>query len=186
MNTAKHNFIRLICLCALTLFPFVSQASPPDRSAQTKERHYWANMGGGFASVPGGLGEDDGGISGGLSLSYRIGGSLFSIRAVENSEFKLDLWGYSGPPDKVWDIGMLYGRVTKATHGLASISAGVGIVGASHNGKGLPLHMGIPLDVQLFWTPSSVLGFGIYGFANVNAYKSFYGMLVCVQLCREL
>jgi hypothetical protein len=176
----------MLFLGAMALLPSVSHGSSLKASAQTEVRYLWANVGAGFGSVRGGLGEDSGGISGGISLSYCAGSSLFSIRGVEIAEFKLDLWGYSGPPERVWDIGVLYGRVAKGVHGIASISAGIGIAGASKYDRAISPRFGIPIEGQLFWTPNYALGFGIYGFANVNSYKSFLGLLVCFQLGRQI
>lgn len=117
-----------------------------------------------------------------MSLSYRRGSSLFSVRGVANAEFELNLWGNSGNPESVWDIGALYGRIAKASWGLASISGGVGIVGVSAQQENSSLHLGIPMEGQLFWTPTSMLGIGIYGFANLNSEKSFAGVLFCLQI----
>lgn len=131
MKAARYNFLGLICLGAFTLFPTDSPSYAQDTSTNTEEHQFWVNLGAGGSWVQHGLGEDKGGMSAGMSLSYRKGSSLFSVRGVENAEFKLDLWGYSGPPESVWDIGALYGRIAKASWGPASISAGVGIVGVS-------------------------------------------------------
>jgi len=182
MKSVRHSFIGLVCLGALTLFPSDSRSTPPYDSVGAEKRHYWVNLGGGFCCVHGGLGEDDGGVSGGIGFSYRSGGNLFSFRAVGNSEFKLDLWGYSGPPDKVWDVGVLYGRITKSDRGMASLSGGVGIVGASDYGRATSHRVGIPIEAQLFWIASDRLGLGIYGFANVNSDRSFAGALFCLQI----
>ena len=181
MKTVRRNLLALICLGVLILLLTNSSLFAQDKSSGTEERHFWANVGGGGSWVRSGLGEDEGGISGGISFSYQTGSNLFSIRGVENEEFKLDLFGYTGPPDKVWDMGVLYGRVAKASWGLASISAGVGLVGISHNDIS-SYHLGIPIESQLFWTPISTLGVGIYGFANLNSEKSFVGALLCLQI----
>ena len=140
------------------------------------------NLGGGFCWVHGGLGEGNPGVSGGISLSYRKGSNLFTIRAVETSEFELYLWGYTGPLDEVWDVGVLYGRITKSDRGMASLSGGVGIVGASDYGRAASHRAGIPIEAQLFWIASDRLGLGIYGFANVNSDRSFAGALFCLQI----
>jgi len=182
MKALRHSFLALICFGALISCTGDSRAYAQDTSSNTKDQHYWANIGAGFAWVHGGLGEADGGVSGGISFSYQKGSSLFSIRGVENAELKLDLWGYSGPPEEVWDIGALYGRVAKASYGLASISGGIGIVGASDGEGRSSYRPGIPVEGQLFWTPSSVLGIGIYGFANLNSERSFAGALFCLQM----
>lgn len=184
MKAVRHNFLALICLGALTFFPTDSRSYAQDTFSNAKEHHYWVNMGGGLGWVHGGLGESEGGISGGISLSYQTGSSLFSIRGVENEELKLDLWGYSGPPEKVWDVGALYGRVAKASWGLASISGGVGIVGASGYEGLTSYRIGFPIEGQLFWTPNFIVRIGIYGFANLNSYKSFLGALLCLQIGR--
>lgn len=183
MKLVKHNFLGLICLGALIFLLTNSYSYAQNASSDTKEDYFWVNMGGGFASVSGGLGEDEGGISGGIGFSYCRGSSLFSIRGIINEEFKLDLWGYSGPPDRVWDIGALYGRAAKVSWGVASISAGIGLVGMSHN-EISSYRLGITLENQIFWTPISTMGIGIYGFANLNSEKSFVGALVCLQIGR--
>jgi hypothetical protein len=182
MKAARYNFLGLICLSALTLFSTDSPSYAQDTSTNTEEHQFWVNLGAGGSWVQHGLGEDKGGISGGMSLSYRQGGSLFSVRGVENAEFELNLWGNSGNPESIWDIGALYGRIAKASWGLASISGGVGIVGVSHQQEISSLHLGIPMEGQLFWTPTSILGIGIYGFANWNSEKSFAGVLFCLQI----
>jgi hypothetical protein len=183
-KTMRHRWTALCALGALSLVlactcPF-AQAAHGD----TEEPQYWGNIGGGAARVGKGLGEDDGGVAGGVSLSYQKGKNLFSIRGVEVTEFKLDLWAPTGPAATVWDIGVLYGRIARAEHGFASLGAGVALVGIS-DGYVTFHRAGIPMECQLFWTPGSHLGFGFYGFANLNKEKSFVGALFCLQLRRE-
>lgn len=181
MKPLGHFNLRSTIWCAATLLALSlsSQAAVKPDAADDSER--WINFGGGGGSVRGGLGSDDGGLSGGLSFSYFKAGHLFSLRWTETTEFKLDLWGYSGPPDGVWDIGALYGRALKGACGFVSLAAGIGLVGCSEDGV-TSHHAGLPLESQLFWTPASVIGFGLYGFANLNSQKSFAGALLCVQL----
>lgn len=181
MKTTRVKYVKIACLAAvlsLLACPWLWAKITP---APNDMDLFWVNAGGGFCSVNGGLGYDPGGISGGISVSYLTKGNLFSFRGIENSEFKLDLWGYTGPPEKVWDVGILYGRIAKAPLGFASISAGIGLVGGSEYGESTSLHAGIPLESQLFWTPGATIGFGLYGFANLNSRKSFAGALVCLQ-----
>jgi hypothetical protein len=183
MGTVRISLLALICLSALILFPIDCRLYAQNTSSHAEEHYFWANIGGGGCWVHGGLGEDEGGVSGGISLSYQKGSNLFSIRYVDNEEFKLDLFGYSGPPDAVWDVGVLYGRAAKASYGLASISAGLGLVGMSHNDIS-SYRLGIPIEGQLFFTPVSILGLGISSFANINSKKSFLGALLCLQIGR--
>ncbi len=143
---------------------------------------FWFNVGGGGGSLPRSLGEDNGGFSGGLSGHYQTKKHLFSIRWTTTEEFKLDLFGYSGPPARVWDVGLLYGRFAKAKHGIAAISGGISIVGATDGYNDAPLRMGLPIEGQLFWIPSDIVGLGFSTFADVNSRMSFWGILFCIQL----
>ncbi len=84
---------------------------------------------------------------------------------------------------------------------MASFSAGLGLVGGVKRGKQLPSEdredfwslkrhyedkqfttAGIPLQFQLFCTPSRVFGFGLIGFGNINKERSYYGGMLCIQL----
>ena len=42
--------------------------------------------------------------------------------------------------------------------------------------------VGLPIEGQLLFMPSPLLGIGLYGFANINAKKSFIGILACAQI----
>jgi hypothetical protein len=159
-----------------------SSSSLQDTSSNSKTHHYWVNLGSGIGWVDGGLGEDPGGISGGAGFSYQTGPSLLSIRWVAIAELQLDLWGTSGPAEGVWDVGALYGRIAKTSWGLASVSAGLSLVGVSDNKGVSTYHPGIPVESQLFWTPTSAFGIGLYAYGNLNSKKSFFGALLCLQI----
>ena len=152
----------------------------------------WLNAGVGMSTF---------GTSRGVSFSYPEGKSLISIRYVYNSsEFApySGLLQRHGLNETVWDAGVLYGRRAKASYGLASVSGGIGMVGGVRGQKflrrnysgSIPVEyperrfitVGIPVAGQLFWTPLSNLGIGIYGFANLNPEESFAGALLGVQL----
>jgi hypothetical protein len=114
-------------------------------------------------------------------MSYQSGASLYTLRQVTIAEFKLDLFGTSGPAQAVWDVGFLYGRVAKASYGFAAISGGIGIVGEENFYDGDGHRLGIPIDGQLYWTFSRTVGVGFTGFANLNSRKSFIGLMFCLQ-----
>jgi hypothetical protein len=83
----------------------------------------------------------------------------------------------------------LSGGVGGSSYGLSgglSISAQLGrslfsirYVSSSRYGEGFTI--GIPLEVQLFFTPFSTFGIGINGFANLNPKRSYSGILICLQ-----
>ena len=44
--------------------------------------------------------------------------------------------------------------------------------------------LGLPLETQVFWRPSTVIGLGLYGFADINHLRSFGGVTFGIQLGR--
>lgn len=177
--TIRNYFLLLMCLAALVLSIGNNPIYAQDTSNHSKAKLYWVNAGLGFSSpqFPEGIP-----FSMGMSLSYQTGKSLISIRSIYNIDVSFNIFGGSPPlAETVWDIGALYGRIAKASYGFASISGGVSIVGGFRP-EGSFLSAGIPIEGQLFWTPSSFLGVGVYGFANLNKERSFVGALMCVQI----
>lgn len=178
--------ICLACWAATASIATDSLASSPDSTSQAGVPLLWFNVGGGGGSVHGGLGDAWGGFSAGISASYCRGRSLFSVRGIVNTEIQIDIFGTSGPPESIGDIGVLYGAVARAPHALASISAGAGIVMWSDGGHSRTRRFGVPIECQLFWKPSAYAGLGIYGFANLNSERSFAGALLCLQMGRHI
>jgi hypothetical protein len=156
------------------------------RPAQPEERSAWLN---------GGLGGGSTGPSVGLSFSYRVGSNLISVRGIYSEEFEI-----MGPSPSEWvmDIGVLYGVNAKASYGIASLSGGVSLVRGVRRGRYLGSSggwfgtsnyeklsystFGIPIEGQLFWTPSSDIGFGVSAYADSNPERSFAGALLCLQI----
>lgn len=152
-------------------------------TVQTDSDVAWVNFGVGASSI---------GISGGISVSNDIGKSLVSIRGLTMEE--VNILGPS-PQETAWELGVLYGRFAHASYGVASIAGGIGFVGGVHRSRHVvssgwlvtkyePLvfrTIGLPVEGQLFWTPLSFLGIGLYGFANLNPERSFVGALLCFQ-----
>ena len=170
-----------------------------DTSSVTKEHHYWANAGLGLGLFR----QSDGdivGLGGGIGLSYRIRNRIISLRYVHIEE--ITIFGPS-PSESVSDLGALYGIITKGKYGFASLSGGISFVrgvrrgkllssgggwgwswfGSSETYEELTFHtFGIPIEAQLFWTPLSFLGIGIYAAGNLNSQRSFAAVLLCLQL----
>ena len=158
--------------------------------------NYWFNVGVGVAMVKGGFesgnSDNEVGLSYGFNFSTQMKKGLISIRYIYNEEM---IFLNLQPKESVHDIGVLYGRIAKIPFGFASISGGISIVNGVHRGvfENLSDHsfnydrkpyftFGIPLESQLFWTPFPFMGVGIYGFANINQEKTFFGGLFCVQI----
>lgn len=157
---------------------------------------YWFNVGVGAGSVHRGFDsnstENEICPSFGINFSSQVKKGLISIRFIYNEEMN---FLRISPKPSVSDFGVLYGRMAKVSFGFVSISGGISYVFGEQLGayKGISNYtfnyetktystIGIPFESQIFWTPRPNIGFGIYGFANINSERSFYGGLFCIQL----
>jgi hypothetical protein len=147
---------------------------------------YWVNLGVGGSSA---------GLSGGLGISYQTGNKLISLRFISNSKYSETMAGGQTTPETIWDVGALYGLISKRSFGYISISGGVSLVGGKIHGEYLGninwintyeqinvITPGIPLEAQIFLTPFRSLGLGVNVFANLNPKKTFGGVLFCIQI----
>ena len=137
----------------------------------------WLNVGVGVSNL---------GPSVGATIAYQRGKHLISVRYVRSKGYQFT--HTAPPPERVLDIGILYGRVFKGsnTRGrLVSVSAGLGIV--KYKEKSLTT-VGIPLEVQVFgqapWHGFTrfLAGFGLGVHANLNSKDSFGAILLSFQL----
>ena len=163
-----------------------------------KDREFWVNAGAGVCSLDG--------FSFVLSCSYlQAGKHLISARFVYSKQVNI-LWG-DEPEENALEIGVLYGRAFQGRFGLASLSAGLGVVTGVRHGA-LLYHVGsggwlfssssydiyeeqvfrtigIPVDAQLLLVPRPFLGIGLHGVANLNPERSYYGVLLCLSFGKE-
>ena len=161
-------------------------------SAQGKTEPYWLSLGLGL----GGGKSSTLNTSIGANFSLSKQKHLFSIRCLYNKE--VSFLGESLPAITCWDAGLLYGRYLHGKRWAASISSGIACSGVVQRGKYLYsnggwfgtsyyekkkfITVGLPIEGQLFWTPSSQVGFGLIGFVNFNSRESFGGGLICLHL----
>jgi len=194
--------ITIVGVAFIFLIPnhLISQQCKPESRAITQNeigasvlnRQYWIN---------GGLGVCSAGLSSGISFSHQTGKQLITVRSTYNEE--LNIFGPS-PAERVWDVGVMYGRSAKSKYGFVSVSAGLGLVGGVKRGTYLGnnlddgygwfvikidryekdnfVTLGFPAEIQAFWTPFSKLGIGITLYGNFNPEKSFAGLMLCIQI----
>ena len=195
LNSAKSFFgirsryLSLMLFCLMFVSVSLAGENASQRQNSKEGKLGWVNLGYGGSSV---------GKSFGASYSQQLAGGLLSGRFIYNREDTSILFSGPAPAERVWDIGMLYGLMGKEKYAMASISAGLSVVGGVHRGEFLYRttgifgrrhyeknefsNIGIPVELQLFITPFAFLGLGFYGFANLNAEESFAGGLICLQL----
>ena len=181
MNVS-HFSKKFTCFICITIISFIwcfgQNSNKSEYQHDWSENEFlWVNLGLGFSSVGGVLGG-----SFGINGSYQIRKSIFSLRFVHSKEMNLifnvqDL-------DSNWDLGLLYGLNLRRTFGFVSMSAGISYVGLNiyENSEEMRYAtVGLPIETQFFLTLKHI-GFGIYGFANINSKSSFAGGLICIQL----
>lgn len=195
MRSVRLIFVLPFCLSIGIMHHWASSVSAENTSMENGRQIQWFNAGLGVSSF---------GTARGGSFSYPSGKGLVSIRYVYNFMEIDPSPGYITSPSfnkNVWDAGVLFGKIAKASYGLASVSGGIGIVGGVRGQKDIRstydyflvpypvdndkerfLTVGFPVEGQLFWTPLPNLGIGIYGFANLNAEESFAGALLGLQM----
>jgi hypothetical protein len=130
----------------------------------------------------GGLGAGSEDFAGSLNGSYQFGGNVVSLRVSGTAGIFDDGFG---------DYAVLYGRALlpsdRRNH--ASVGIGVGLVNGCSGGglagcQGVPKVIGLPIEVQAIWHPGSLVGVGLYGFANINDARSFAGLTFGLQVGR--
>ncbi len=136
-----------------------------------------------------GVGVGNGNVFGGgtalIDGNYRLSEhQLFTVRAMQTNE----IFGQNN----FTDVGVLYGAIAKAKYGYAAVSAGLGWVQykeayGQHTGLFQREHIrtintvGLPVELQLFVTPTPYVGIGIIGFSNVNSVKTVSGAVLALQ-----
>ena len=125
--------------------------------------------------VGGGIGNDD-------VTSYIAGFTLYdkhlatTIRYIHHESSWCDYMGEG------FDCAVMVGPALRYKQLIGSASAGISMMAISNGGIGMSEEeedtsgLGLPLSLQLIWTPIKHLGFGIYTYATFNKSQSIYGL----------
>ena len=127
----------------------------------------------GFCWVNCGLGLATGGIAFGFNLSFQPpqpGFLLISLRGIAAAEILGEDMG---------ELAILVGYSSKKpqSRGYYSITTGVSRI----SGSAIDATFGVPVEIQLFYTPLRFAGIGLQGFVNFNSQENLYGGLLCLQ-----
>src|SRR5688572_14040869 len=160
-RTIRTFTLKLLFLFGLLLFNLTGFAQQP-KTNQAKNL-FWVVGGGGLSNLGGSVG---------FGVSHQFRSNIISGRFVRNYDF-------DGGGTANWDVGALIGKSYKTGIAMISGSAGVAYVGGSSDPT-----VGLPLESQIFWTPTKYFGIGIYGFGNINTKESFGGALLGLQFGR--
>lgn len=145
-------------LCCLSAAPLASQ----DVAGQDGDDGAW---------LTGGIGKGTEGIAAVAGVNVASAPHILSFRTAT-----------TGPVldggETFWDAGLLYGRALRWPEGLAAASAGVGVMGGHRTDD----HLSVPVAARVSWHLTSWLGFGAYGFVNINREQPFGGVTLSMEL----
>ena len=165
IKTPKCSII--ILLVFINTFSLLAHAQ--EASAVKRNSYLWLNGGLGFGTY---------GLAGGLSLSFQIGHFILTPRVAGTAEILME-------GDDVFDFGLTVGYSTKKPRpvGYFSIAGGISYVtGMSRSSYESVSTVGFPIDIQIFVTPLSFAGIGFQGAADINSQRSFWCLLLCLQI----
>jgi hypothetical protein len=197
MRTSKKIFIS----SALTSLLCLSQAS----HAFPYNNEWWLNAGVGAAAgtnsgvplppIPSYIynaekndAENVGGPAGEASLNLALTQhTLATARYVTSNN-----WNGNYGEGYFREAGLLYGVMAKARYGYISASAGVSYVNTGYTSGtdylGVTFHdpdqktIGVPGEIQAFFTPIPYVGIGIIGFGDYNSHAPVAGAVLALQI----
>lgn len=168
-----------------------------NNSKDSEEKTYiWGFLGVGGGAASGANGPDFSGMGGVVGLSYQSGYGLFSCRISTVSASGGTESSYTATEENsIGDLAAMVGFSFKSRYAMFSMATGLSIVvgtkvvettsyGYTNKDSVDYTGVGVPFEMQLFLTPSTSFGFGLYFFGNANAEKSFYGFLFGIQFGR--
>ena len=172
----------MLCFASLVLLYDPPQGFAQEEPKETSVDYYWMNIGVGASNAY------DSTASFAISASAQKKHHILSIRWVSSSKISI----YESAKKKVWDLGILYGGILRGKNGFISLSGGIGGVGGTRGDEFVEstgerqddtfTTAGFPIELQLFWTPSSNFGIGLYGFSNINKEETFTGVALALQI----
>lgn len=147
----------------------------------------WLNIGPGIA-----LGPKVGGFGYGVGISYYPGRYLISGRYIKIVDglgaepLVVDEEVESADYENMVDVGVCIGSILKSKWAFASGAGGLGIITGERRpvGSCSPeryMVLNVPLEAQIYMTPTPAFGVGITLIGNVNRLSTTFGMLVCLQ-----
>ncbi len=177
----------IIVFCLLAVFVLPALAETPLH--QPHEKYFWVTLGVGRNPD---LYPKYSTISAAIIPTLQFNNNIFSLRCLGLIEFIME---GPRPAQYITDISLLYGKCIKGDVYNVSVAVGPGFVKGVDRGKwygtpgeesysyqSLPFNtLGFSIDTNTFIiTP--ILGFGINLNANINNERSYWGILLCIQL----
>lgn len=193
----KHSFKYVLFIIGLLIQFSVFASEKNVTGLNDYSGTWWFNLGAGAGNIFGydneSIDEDEqanNGPAGMFSFNYAVTDN--QLLTVRTSIVDLQLGTLFGPNqdkqvERVFDVGVMYGLMHKSDQLLASISAGLAYTGVEYEydidyNNNVESTIGVPLEAQVFWTPTSFLGLGLIGLANINSEASYVAGLLAIQV----
>lgn len=171
-------------LCLIVFLVVITNTFTQEANNSRKENSFWLTLGTGYSlpvnSLPVLV----------SNFTYDYNDNLFTLRYIMNRELKIAFG--DRPLNVVHDIGLMYGRLFLRKSFSLTFSGGLSYVFGNKRGKKLPPDgwldlvdhyaevpistVGVPLEGNLFFTPSKHFGFGFNLFGNINIEQSYIGI----------
>jgi hypothetical protein len=141
---------------------------------QQYKHPWWINVGGGLTT---GFHSEDP-VNAGYDASI-------NLQPTHHQMLSLRTAGADFIGGDYYDVGLLYGLISRNLNGYISGELGIGGVFFTHDFLGRHDNtstVGMPMEIQAFWTPVPNFGLGLIAYANVNSEHSYYGSVLALQL----
>jgi hypothetical protein len=185
---SKRLIVKAFQTCAVLLFifGFYPAASSAETASTNESVCYWVDAGMGWSS------ED---LYPGIAFHFLHGHHLFSLYGDYSDE--VEVLFADNVEEWLLDIGVTYGYCRKRRITGLSASVGLSFIRGVRPGdyigsdggwfsggfyeEILYTTVGIPVSLRAFITPTGFLGFGVEGYANINAAHSLIGAQVILM-----
>ena len=168
INNPTCRIISLLLF--INTFTLLAHAQEP---SMRKDTYFWISPGIGLGSM--GSGKE---LALGFSTSYQTGHLIITGRNAGITEIMSNVGN-----EDVIDLALMIGYSTKTpgSSGYVSVAGGISYVRGAKSYVDRISTIGLPIEVQMFFTPFSVAGIGWQIIANINPERSFFGLLLCLQ-----
>jgi hypothetical protein len=175
MKTNRHILLIIFFIMYLSVFSFAQ-----DGTSITGLNQFWANIGFGYIG-----GENTSGMGYSVSCSYYSTAGLFFLKYDEFKE------SGSKPANNAYnlynlkEISLEYGIIFKHKYAYLSGASGLTYFWREDHKDSLTKEehsIGIPLNVQVFFTPVPVFGVGIIFDYTLNPVKNYMSTVICLQI----
>lgn len=118
------------------------------------------------------------------STSYIAGFTLYDKHLATTIRYIQHASDWLGSIDEGWDCAIMFGPALRYKQFIGSASAGISMMAISDNYYyGITEEneedtdgLGLPLSLQLIWTPIKHIGIGIYTYATFKKTQYMYGL----------